>query len=121
MDLLPPRSLRQARLAAGASRAAGGLPGPNASMNFDAMGSLDTASISVNISPVATARRLRQTRARPEGCCPPRRVAPLPGPEQARLVRVFKALADPTRLEILPPLAAQRGPTCVCHDVPHPG
>jgi ArsR family transcriptional regulator len=71
--------------------------------------------------PVAAARRSRQTRARPEGCCPPRRVAPLPAPEQDRLVRVFKALADPTRLEILRLLAAQRGPTCVCDVVAHFG
>jgi ArsR family transcriptional regulator len=71
--------------------------------------------------PVAAARRSRQTRARPEGCCPPRRGAPLPAPEQDRLVRVFKALADPTRLEILRLLAAQRGPTCVCDVVAHFG
>ena len=70
---------------------------------------------------MATSRRVRQTRARPEGCCPPRRVAPLPAPEQGRLVRVFKALADPTRLEILRLLAAQRGPTCVCDVVAHFG
>jgi ArsR family transcriptional regulator len=48
-------------------------------------------------------------------------VAPLPAPEQGRLVRVFKALADPTRLEILRLLAAQRGPTCVCDVVAHFG
>lgn len=70
---------------------------------------------------MASARRIRQTRARPEGCCPPRRVAPLPVGEQGRLVRVFKALADPTRLEILRLLAAQRGPTCVCDVVAHFG
>ena len=70
---------------------------------------------------MAAGRRVRQTRARPDGCCPPRRVAPLPAPEQDRLVRVFKALADPTRLEILRLLAAQRGPTCVCDVVAHFG
>jgi len=36
-------------------------------------------------------------------------------------VRGFKALADPTRLEILRLLAAQRGPTCVCDVVAHFG
>lgn len=35
--------------------------------------------------------------------------------------QVFKALADPTRLEILRLLAAQRGPTCVCDVVAHFG
>jgi ArsR family transcriptional regulator len=48
-------------------------------------------------------------------------VAPLPAPEQERLVGVFKALADPTRLEILRLLAVQRGPTCVCDVVAHFG
>jgi ArsR family transcriptional regulator len=61
----------------------------------------------------------RQSRARPEGCCALRAVAPLPGGEQARLVRTFKALADPTRLEILRLVAAQAGPTCVCDIVDH--
>jgi ArsR family transcriptional regulator len=70
---------------------------------------------------MATARRVPGGRARPEGCCPPRRVPPLPATEQQRLVRVFKALADPTRLEILRLLAAQRGPTCVCDVVAHFG
>jgi ArsR family transcriptional regulator len=70
---------------------------------------------------VASARRVRHPRARPEGCCPPRRVAPLPAREQEWLVRVFKALSDPTRLEILRLLAAQPGPTCVCDVVAHFG
>jgi ArsR family transcriptional regulator len=70
---------------------------------------------------VASPRPVRPTRPRPEGCCPPRRVPPLPEPEQERLVRAFKALADPTRLEILRLLSAQRGPTCVCDVVAHFG
>jgi ArsR family transcriptional regulator len=70
---------------------------------------------------VASPRRLRNSRARPEGCCPPLRVSPLPAREQGRLVRVFKALSDPTRLEILRLLAAQPGPTCVCDVVAHFG
>jgi ArsR family transcriptional regulator len=35
------------------------------------------------------------------------------------LLRAFKALADPTRLEILRLLAAQPGPTCACDLVEH--
>ena len=54
------------------------------------------------------------TRARPEGCCRLRPVRPLPAAEQERLVAAFKALADPTRLEILRLVAAQAGPVCVC-------
>jgi ArsR family transcriptional regulator len=41
-------------------------------------------------------------------------VAPLPNREQERWARLFKALGDPTRLEILRLIAAQPGPTCVC-------
>lgn len=59
------------------------------------------------------------TRARPKGCCPVRPVAPLPGRERRRLAGVFKALSDPTRLEILRLLSAQPGPTCVCDVVDH--
>ncbi len=58
-------------------------------------------------------------RTRPEGCCPLQPIAPLPNREQDRVVRVFKALADPTRLEILRLVGAQAGPTCVCDIVDH--
>ncbi|RIL01495.1 MAG: transcriptional regulator [Proteobacteria bacterium] len=54
------------------------------------------------------------TRERPEGCCPVRGVRPLPAREQERLVTAFKALADPTRLEIVRLVGAQAGPVCVC-------
>jgi ArsR family transcriptional regulator len=54
------------------------------------------------------------TRERPEGCCPVRAVRPLPARDQERLVAAFKALADPTRLEILRLVGAQAGPVCVC-------
>lgn len=54
------------------------------------------------------------TRARPAGCCPVRTVRPLPAAESERLVGALKALADPTRLEILRLVAAQAGPVCVC-------
>ncbi len=59
------------------------------------------------------------TRARPAGCCPLEPIAALPAREQAAGVRAFKALADPTRLEILRLLGAQAGPTCVCDLVDH--
>ena len=58
-------------------------------------------------------------RARPEGCCPVRSVDPLPQDLQNRVVAAFKALADPTRLEILRLVGAQSGPTCVCDIVDH--
>ncbi len=58
-------------------------------------------------------------RARPEGCCPVRSVDPLPQDLQGRMVAAFKALADPTRLEILRLVAAQTGATCVCDVVSH--
>ncbi|HEU4429767.1 MAG TPA: metalloregulator ArsR/SmtB family transcription factor [Myxococcota bacterium] len=53
-------------------------------------------------------------RARPEGCCAVAPVAALPDAERAALVRALKALADPTRLEIVRLLGAQPGATCVC-------
>ena len=74
--------------------------------------SLDIESICVNISPVPI-------RTRPAGCCAPRAPRPLSRPAQERLVAAFRALADPTRLEILRLLAAQPGPTCVCDVVDH--
>jgi ArsR family transcriptional regulator len=58
-------------------------------------------------------------RARPEGCCPLRPVGSLPRGRQERLVALFKALADPTRLEIVRLLRAQPGETCVCDIVDH--
>ena len=59
------------------------------------------------------------TRARPEGCCPLQPIQPLNAPRQQRLLGAFKALADPTRLEILRLVRAQTGPTCVCDIVDH--
>ena len=58
-------------------------------------------------------------RARPEGCCPLTPIKPLPARERDRLLRVFKALADATRLEILRLVERQPGPTCVCDIVDH--
>ena len=61
----------------------------------------------------------RTSRARPEGCCAPKPVRALPEARRERLVAAFKALADPTRLELLRLLRAQPGPTCVCDIVAH--
>ncbi len=61
----------------------------------------------------------RAFRARPEGCCPLRSIEPLERIRRGRLVGVFKALADPTRLEILRLVSAQSGATCVCDIVEH--
>ena len=44
---------------------------------------------------------------------------PLRQRDQSRLVAAFKALADPTRLEILRLIAPQTGPVCVCDIVSH--
>jgi ArsR family transcriptional regulator len=46
-------------------------------------------------------------------------VRPLGERRQERLVRAFKALADPTRLEMVRLLRAQEGATCVCDIVDH--
>lgn len=53
-------------------------------------------------------------RARPAVCCRPRAVRPLPARRQQDLIAALKALADPTRLEILRLIAAQPAPLCVC-------
>ena len=58
-------------------------------------------------------------RTRPEGCCPARAVAQLPAAEQNALVATFKALADPTRLEIFRMVMGQAGPICSCDVVDH--
>jgi ArsR family transcriptional regulator len=54
-------------------------------------------------------------RARPEGCCEkPAAAAPLAKKTRNDLVAVFRALADPTRLEIFRLIAAQSAPLCAC-------
>ena len=58
-------------------------------------------------------------RTRPEGCCPAQPVPQLPGVEQSALVAAFKALADPTRLEIFRLVMGQPGPICSCDIVDH--
>jgi len=55
------------------------------------------------------------TKTRPEGCCEiPNQLMPLPAMERARLVAMFKALGDPTRLDIFRLVAAQDAPICAC-------
>jgi ArsR family transcriptional regulator, arsenate/arsenite/antimonite-responsive transcriptional repressor len=55
------------------------------------------------------------TRARPDDCTP---TILLPDPigttQRDRLVGVFRALGDPTRLEVYRLIAAQPDPLCVC-------
>ena len=68
---------------------------------------------------LVVANTTRALRARPEGCCPLRPIDPLGKARRGRLVGGFKALADPTRLEILRLVSAQPGATCVCDIVGH--
>jgi len=52
---------------------------------------------------------------RPAGCCVnPKAPDAVPAPERERLVAGFRALGDPTRLEIFRLVAAQEAPMCVC-------
>jgi len=55
------------------------------------------------------------TKVRPDGCCTvPSDPLPLPAAERERLVAAFKALADPTRLDVFRLIAAQPVPICAC-------
>ena len=55
------------------------------------------------------------TRTRPAGCCDvPTEPIPLSAVERDRLVAAFKALADPTRLDVFRLVAAQEAPLCAC-------
>jgi len=55
------------------------------------------------------------TRTRPNGCREnPNQPITLPATERERLVAIFKALADPTRLDIFRLVAAQDAPICAC-------
>lgn len=55
------------------------------------------------------------TKTRPAGCCEiPNEPIPLPATERERLVAIFKALGDPTRLDIFRLVAAQEAPICAC-------
>src|SRR5688572_30997460 len=55
------------------------------------------------------------TRARPTDCCSDPVPAPALEPRRRdRLVAVYRALGDPTRLEVFRLIAAQTAPLCVC-------
>jgi ArsR family transcriptional regulator len=55
------------------------------------------------------------SKPRPVECCsPPASVEPLPAAERDQLVAVFRALGEPTRLEIYRLIAAQPAPICAC-------
>jgi ArsR family transcriptional regulator len=55
------------------------------------------------------------TRDRPSDCCVnPTSVQALPEGERERLVGLFWALSDPSRLEVFRLIAAQTSPMCVC-------
>ncbi len=54
-----------------------------------------------------------------EGCCPGLLSAPLATDEAAELARVFKALGDPVRLQLLSMIASRAGgEVCVCDLTP---
>src|SRR3954454_10953256 len=55
------------------------------------------------------------TRTRPVDCCSDVALSPkLSAGRRDRLVAVFRALGDPTRLEVFRLIAAQTSPLCVC-------
>ena len=52
---------------------------------------------------------------RPDGCCTtPNPPAAMSNAERERLTAAFKALADPTRLDVFRLIAAQEEPICAC-------
>jgi ArsR family transcriptional regulator, arsenate/arsenite/antimonite-responsive transcriptional repressor len=54
-------------------------------------------------------------RERPADCCtPPVEASPWAEAERDRAVALFKALGDPTRLEVFRLIATQSDPICVC-------
>ena len=54
-------------------------------------------------------------RTRPAGCCEtPLPAVVLSAGERERLVAMFKALADPTRLDVFRLIVAQEAPLCAC-------
>jgi ArsR family transcriptional regulator, arsenate/arsenite/antimonite-responsive transcriptional repressor len=54
-----------------------------------------------------------QTFDRVKGCCQPV-ASPLPESRADELSTIYKALGDPTRVQIIHILAAATGPVCVC-------
>jgi ArsR family transcriptional regulator len=64
------------------------------------------------MSPALT-MKLGATPARVKGCCQP--VAPLlPAAKADELAAIYKALGDPTRIQMLHVLATASEPVCVC-------
>jgi ArsR family transcriptional regulator, arsenate/arsenite/antimonite-responsive transcriptional repressor len=58
---------------------------------------------------------MKTIKLRPADCCAIPNEAPSIGEgERAQLVSVFRALGDPTRLEIFRLVASQQEPICVC-------
>lgn len=56
-----------------------------------------------------------KTKPRPPDCCSlPSSVVALPESDRDRLVAFFRALGDPTRLEIFRIIAGHPAPVCVC-------
>lgn len=54
-------------------------------------------------------------RTRPTGCCDiPNEPISLPAAERERVVAIFKALADETRLDVFRLIAAQESAICAC-------
>lgn len=58
-------------------------------------------------------------RTKPEGCCTPKALKPLPKKKADRVAKIAKALSDPTRVEVLRLLVRQKGPVCACDIVDH--
>ncbi len=54
------------------------------------------------------------SRNKPVACCAPPHHDPLAEPVRTDLVSLAKAIADPTRLEVVRLLAAQAAPVCAC-------
>jgi ArsR family transcriptional regulator, arsenate/arsenite/antimonite-responsive transcriptional repressor len=61
----------------------------------------------------ASAARSAPAPLRVKGCCNPV-AAPLPDARAEELAAIYKALGDPTRVQILHILAAATEPVCVC-------
>ena len=55
----------------------------------------------------------------PAACCAPLATPSMSDSQAATTARVFKALADPHRVQILNLLANSRGPVCVCEITEH--
>lgn len=54
------------------------------------------------------------SRARPTDCCTPTTPSDLAPSRRDRLVALYRALGDSTRLQVFRLIAAQPGPICVC-------